>query len=346
VSIAVTPANQSVAAGTPQQFTATGTFSDNSTQNLTNSVTWASSDTTIATISAAGLATTLQKAGTTSISAQQGNIIGKTNLTVTVAATFTLTVTLAGSGGGTVTSDKGGISCPETCSASFPQGTVVTLTALANSSSTFTGWSGPCTGTGTCVVTMNSNQTATATFVLGNQPVTISPGPGGSTTVTVDPGGTAVFPLVLTSTGFTGTVTLTCASQQPTITCNVIPGTAQVTSTSTTHTAIAVNTFCSWIAPPSGWTENGPRGKLMAVWAIALLATMSLIGIATVDPRRRLRLGMPLAFLALVALSGAACGSPRKGPQGRTLPGTYTLTITATPSSGAPSSITVTLNVV
>jgi hypothetical protein len=84
----------------------------------------------------------------------------------------------------------------------------------------------------------------------------------------------------------------------------------------------------------------------MAVWAIALLATMSLIGIATVDPRRRLRLGMPLAFLALVALSGAACGSPRKGPQGRTLPGTYTLTITATPSSGAPSSITVTLNVV
>ena len=346
VSIAVTPANQSVAAGTPQQFTATGTFSDNSTQNLTNSVTWASSDTTIATISAAGLATTLQKAGTTSISAQQGNIIGKTNLTVTVAATFTLTVTLAGSGGGTVTSDKGGISCPETCSASFPQGTVVTLTALANSSSTFTGWSGPCTGTGTCVVTMNSNQTATATFVLGNQPVTISPGPGGSTTATVDPGGTAVFPLVLTSTGFTGTVTLTCASQQPTITCNVIPGTAQVTSTSTTHTAIAVNTFCSWIAPPSGWTENGPRGKLMAVWAMVLLAAMSLIGIATVDPRRRLRLGMPLAFLALVALSGAACGSPRKGPQGRTLPGTYTLTITATPSSGAPSSITVTLNVV
>src|SRR4029077_7511180 len=93
VSIAVTPANQTVAAGTQQQFTATGTFSDNSTQNLTNSVTWASSDTTIATISAAGLATALQKAGTTSISAQQGNIIGKTNLTVTAATLVSIAVT-------------------------------------------------------------------------------------------------------------------------------------------------------------------------------------------------------------------------------------------------------------
>jgi hypothetical protein len=346
VSIAVTPPNQSVVAGTPVQFTATGTFSDNSTQNLTNSVTWVSSDTTIATISAAGLATTLQKAGTTSISAQQGNIIGKTNLTVTVAPTFTLTVNTAGSGAGTVTSDKGGINCPEACSATFAQGTVVTLTAVANSNSTFTGWSSPCTGTGTCVVTMNSNQTATATFILGNQPVLIGPAPGGSTTATVNPGGTAVFPLVLTSTGFTGTVTLTCSSPVTTITCNVIPGTAQITGTSTTHTAIAVNTFCSWMAPPSsGRPENGPGGRLIAVWAIALLAAMSLFGIAAADPRRRLKFGMPLAFLALVALFGAACGSPAKGPNGLTPPGTYPLTITATPSSGAPSSIVVTLTV-
>jgi hypothetical protein len=214
VSIAVTPANQTVAAGTPVQFTATGTFSDNSTQNLTNPVTWISSDPTIATISAAGLASTLQKVGSTTISAQQGNIIGSTTLTVTVTPTSSLTVSLAGSGGGTVTSDKRGINCPEASfSANFAQGTVVTVTAVANTSSTFTGWSAPCEGTGTCVFTMNSNQAATANFVLGNQPVTIAPGPGGGTTATVDPSGTAVFPLVLTSTGFTGSVTLTCASR-------------------------------------------------------------------------------------------------------------------------------------
>ena len=42
VSIAVTPANPSLAKGLTQQFTATGTYSDNSTQNLTSQVTWSS----------------------------------------------------------------------------------------------------------------------------------------------------------------------------------------------------------------------------------------------------------------------------------------------------------------
>ena len=42
VSIAVTPANPSIAKGTTQQFTATGTYSDSSTANITSSVTWSS----------------------------------------------------------------------------------------------------------------------------------------------------------------------------------------------------------------------------------------------------------------------------------------------------------------
>ncbi len=51
-SIAVTPANPSVAAGVPQQFTATGTYTDGSTQNLTTQVTWASTNAAAATIGA------------------------------------------------------------------------------------------------------------------------------------------------------------------------------------------------------------------------------------------------------------------------------------------------------
>ena len=57
VSIAVTPANPSIGKGATQQFTATGTYSDNSTQNLTSSVTWSSTNTAAATITSAGLAT-------------------------------------------------------------------------------------------------------------------------------------------------------------------------------------------------------------------------------------------------------------------------------------------------
>src|SRR4029079_4795172 len=67
----------------------------------------------------------------------------------------TLTVNKTGAGAGTVTSDVGGINCGATCSASVSSGTVVTLTA-APTTGIFTGWSGGgCSGTGTCVVTVN-----------------------------------------------------------------------------------------------------------------------------------------------------------------------------------------------
>jgi len=80
-SIAVTPANPSIQAGATQQFTATGTYSDSTTQNLTSQVTWASSATARATIGGTGLANALT-AGTTTISATLAGITGSTQLTV------------------------------------------------------------------------------------------------------------------------------------------------------------------------------------------------------------------------------------------------------------------------
>src|SRR5260370_28956285 len=58
MSIQVSPANPSVTEGSQQQFTATGTFSDASTQDLTKTVRWSSSDNSIVTIDSAGLAST------------------------------------------------------------------------------------------------------------------------------------------------------------------------------------------------------------------------------------------------------------------------------------------------
>ena len=75
-----------------------------------------------------------------------------------------MSLTLAGNSSGTVTSTPAGISCSPTCSASFNSGTSVKLTAVAAKGDFFAGWSGACTGTGTCALTMNSNKTATATF--------------------------------------------------------------------------------------------------------------------------------------------------------------------------------------
>ncbi len=60
-SIAVTPTSPSIAKGATQQFTATGTYSDNSTANISNSVTWNSATTVTATINSTGLATGVQR---------------------------------------------------------------------------------------------------------------------------------------------------------------------------------------------------------------------------------------------------------------------------------------------
>ncbi len=96
VSIAVTPATRTIAATTKQQFIATGTYSDNTTQPLTGSVTWSSSNAAVATISAAsptqGLATGVA-AGTTTITATSGTISGTATLTVTSASATSLAIT-------------------------------------------------------------------------------------------------------------------------------------------------------------------------------------------------------------------------------------------------------------
>lgn len=80
------------------------------------------------------------------------------------AANFTVNATKAGSGAGTVTSAVGAISCGNTCSDSFAEGTSVTLSAVAAPGSQFIGWLGPCIGTGTCQFDVAAATAVSATF--------------------------------------------------------------------------------------------------------------------------------------------------------------------------------------
>jgi hypothetical protein len=100
------------------------------------------------------------------------------------------TLTVITSGNGTVSSDPPGINCGSDCSEQYDQGTVVTLTAYTGSGSTFSGWSGACSGTNPqCVLTMSSDRTATATFSLppaSRSLTVIKAGPG--TVTSVPPG--------------------------------------------------------------------------------------------------------------------------------------------------------------
>jgi tetratricopeptide (TPR) repeat protein/uncharacterized protein YjdB len=117
-SIAVTPASSSVALGTSQHFMATGTYSDGSTQDITSTSVWTSSDAADATIEGGSGVATGIAAGTVSITATQGgagtpvslaagslNAINNAYPDLAVASQTTNTVSiLLGNGDGTFSS--------------------------------------------------------------------------------------------------------------------------------------------------------------------------------------------------------------------------------------------------
>jgi len=110
-------------------------------------------------------------------------------VTLSSLTMHTLDVSRNGTGSGTVASSPSGISCGSDCSEAYPEGTLVTLTAVVSTGSTFTGWSGACTGTGTCTLTMDAAKSVTATFTLNSYTLSVSRNGTGSGTVTSVPVG-------------------------------------------------------------------------------------------------------------------------------------------------------------
>ena len=150
LGIVVTPANPSIAVGADQQFTATGTFSDASTADLTSSVTWASGSPAAATISAGGLAHGAS-AGTSTISATLGAVSGSTVLTVGLNSQSITFEALA---------DKTYGNPDFTVSATASSGLPVGFAAAGNC--TMSGTTVHLTGAGSCTIT--ASQPGNTTF--------------------------------------------------------------------------------------------------------------------------------------------------------------------------------------
>jgi hypothetical protein len=107
VSIAITPASPAVTVGSTLQFTAIGTYQDTTTQDLSSQVTWASSNTTFATISSSGLATG-QSAGSSNISASLNGVTSNTlSLTVNAAQLPTCPCSIWSSNAAPIVADSG-----------------------------------------------------------------------------------------------------------------------------------------------------------------------------------------------------------------------------------------------
>ena len=91
-----------------------------------------------------------------------GDAIGAQNAAANLDVNA-LTISVVG-GGGVSSSDKV-YSCPSKCYGVYNPGSTVTLTAKANSGSTFSGWTGACVGNAsTCTVLLNAEGSVTATF--------------------------------------------------------------------------------------------------------------------------------------------------------------------------------------
>ena len=177
VSIEVTPAASSVANGVTLQFTATGVYSDHSTQDLTAQATWASSNTIAAAVSnlpgSIGLATATG-VGTTSISATSGPVIGSTTLTVTSAVLVSIEVTPA------TLSIANGVTQQFTATGVFSDHSTQDLTAQVT-------WASSNTAAAAVSNDAGSIGLATATGVGTTTISATSGGVSGSTTLTVTP---------------------------------------------------------------------------------------------------------------------------------------------------------------
>jgi hypothetical protein len=183
-AITVIPTAQTLTSiGEPSQFIAIGTFNTNPmTQDITNSVTWQSSDVKVATINSAGLSlanacalpqctTTITATGTSNTGAA---IAGTAMLTLEFSgggvAIPQLEIYEVGLGSGTVMSADGVINCTTVggaaCTGNYVLGTTVTLTAAPSAGSTFGGWSTNCIPdtAPTCSIVMNNNEPVGAIF--------------------------------------------------------------------------------------------------------------------------------------------------------------------------------------
>ena len=161
VSIVVATTTPSIAPTTTAQFTATGKFSDNSTQNLTTSVSWTSSSPAVATISntsgTKGVATGVS-GGATTITASSGSVSGTGTLNVSSATLNSLTVTP------TSPSIDVGTQQQFTATGNFSDGTEQDISNLATWSSSATNVAGVTSNSGLATGKNQGTTTITATF--------------------------------------------------------------------------------------------------------------------------------------------------------------------------------------
>ncbi len=309
--IVVTPSLTSVAKGNTQQFTATGTYSDGSMQNLTSQATWQSSVPAVATINNQGLATSIS-GGNTQVWATYGSISGVSALSVSSATLVSLSVTP-----GTATLANGTSQqyrAVGTLSDGSTQDLTTSVTWTSGNTSAATV---NATGLASALGTGASTITAQAGAVNGTASLTVT----SATVVSVQ-----VIPAIVTLPAG--------GTQQLTVTALFTDGSSQTVTSSAAYASS--NTGVATVTSP---------GKLTATGAGASSLTVSLGSASAIVP-----VVVTSAVLTSVAITPTSLSLAIGESQQLTATGTFSdgstedLTSTAVWLSTAPSIVSVSLS--
>jgi alpha-tubulin suppressor-like RCC1 family protein len=320
VSIGVTPAAKSIPLGTSQQFVATGIFTDNTAKDLTQAVTWSTSNGDASVSNAAGTRglATATGLGTATVTATYvpAMVSGSTTLTVTAAALVSIGITPA------LPTLPAGLTQPLAATGMYTDGTTQDLTATVT-------WSS------------SPPSVAAVSNLSGSKGLATAIAPGVAVVSAVDP-----------ATGITGSTSLTVTSAV--LDSIAIAPPALILPLGTNRQLTATGTFSDGstkdITTSVTWSASGGAASVSNASGSAGLVSTAHVGTATVtatDPSSgraaSASVTVTAAVLVSVAVSPAMASVPKGLTQQFVATGTYTdgstqdLTQSATWSSSAPS---------
>ncbi len=200
---------------------------------------------------------------------------------------YTLTVAKTGTGSGVLT--------PTVGTHIYVSNTLVSVAAAPAISSTFSGWSGDCTGTAACAVTMLADKVVTATFALNQYTVTVSAdaAAGG----TVQGGGTYAYgsTVVVTATTNTGYTFGGWQENSSVVAAGAIY----------TFTATANRTLVAAFTPICPVTTNADTGPGSLRQAVADAAPGAIVCFNPSVSGQMILFGSPIAIAKSITISGS-----------------------------------------
>ena len=249
---------------------------------------------------------------------------------------FSLKVTKSGAGSGTVVgaawNRANQINCGSNCNATLPTATPVNLQITPDAGSVFGGWGGAC-GTGTapgCELTMNADQSVTATFDKGPNfflsadatTLTLKRGSSVTTNISILPEGNSFDSTIVLSCSFAGPApTPTCTFAPPSLTPGANSANSMLTISAAAQSAAR--------AVPE---EKQGMGAQFATWLPAL--GLLLFGTAFMSLPSKQKKGdlcmLAVVLIAFLIASLAGCGSASTKPGPAPVPQNFTVTVTGT----------------